>query len=43
MAIENLSAKEQDIVLQCMKATAACVDDCEKHSRLVLELQIYKR
>jgi hypothetical protein len=37
MAIESLSAKEQYIVLQCMKATAAHVDDWEKHSRLGIE------
>jgi len=37
MAIDRLSAKEQDIVLQCMKAAAAHVDDWEKHTRLGLE------
>jgi hypothetical protein len=37
MAIESLSAKEQHIVLQCMKATAAHVEDSEKHSRLGVE------
>jgi hypothetical protein len=37
MAIESLSAKEQYIVLQCMKATAAHVDDWEKYSRLGIE------
>ena len=37
MSIESLSAKQQDIVLRCMKATAAHVDDWEKHSRLGLE------
>ena len=36
MAIESLSAKEQRVVLQCMKATAAYIDDWEKHSRLGL-------
>ena len=30
MAFESLTLKEQDIVLRCMKATAAYVDDCEK-------------
>jgi hypothetical protein len=37
MAIDGLSAKEQDIVLRCMRATAAYVDDWEKHPRLGLE------
>ena len=37
MSIERLSAKQQDIVLRCMKATAAHVDDWEKHSRLGLQ------
>ena len=37
MTIENLSAREQYIVLQCMKATAAEVDDWEKHSRLGID------
>jgi hypothetical protein len=37
MGIESLSAKEQDIVLRCMKATSAHLDDWEKHSRLGLE------
>lgn len=37
MAIESCSAKEQYSVLQCMKATAAHVDDWEKHSRLGIE------
>jgi truncated hemoglobin YjbI len=27
MAIEGLSVKERDIVLRCMKATAAYIDD----------------
>jgi hypothetical protein len=34
MAIESLSTKERYVVLQCMRATAAHVDDWEKHSRL---------
>ena len=37
LGIESLSAKEQDIVLRCMKATSAHVNDWEKHSRLGLE------
>jgi hypothetical protein len=37
MEIKRLSAKEQDIVLRCMRATAANVDDLEKHARLGLE------
>ena len=34
MAIEGLTAKEKHIVLQCMKATAAYIDDREKHARV---------
>jgi hypothetical protein len=37
MSIEGLSAKQRDIVLRCMKAAAAHVDDWEKHSRLGLQ------
>jgi hypothetical protein len=37
MGIESLSAKEQDIVLRCMKATSAHLDDWGKHSRWGLE------
>jgi len=37
MAFEKLSAKDQEIVLRCMRATAAHVEDWEKHSRLGLE------
>src|SRR2546425_5843502 len=37
MAFEKLSAKDQEIVLRCMKATAAHVGDSEKHTRLGLE------
>ena len=37
MGIKSLSAKEQEIVLRCMKATASYLDDWEKHSRLGLE------
>jgi hypothetical protein len=37
MSVEHLSAKQQDIVLRCLKATAVHVDDWEKHSRLGLE------
>jgi hypothetical protein len=43
MAIENLSAREQHIILQCMKATAAEIDDWEKHSRLGIEAMRYNR
>ena len=39
MGMEGLSAKEQDIVFRCMTATAAHIDDWEKHSRLGLEAQ----
>ena len=34
MAFETLSAKEQEIVLRCMRATAAYVADSEKHARV---------
>jgi hypothetical protein len=37
MAIEVLSAKERNIVLQCMKATAAHIENWEMHTRLGLE------
>jgi hypothetical protein len=37
MGIKSLSAKEQEIVLRCMKATASYLDDWEKHPRLGLE------
>jgi hypothetical protein len=37
MAFERLSAKDQEIILRCMKATVAHVEDWEKHSRLGLE------
>jgi hypothetical protein len=43
MGIERLSAKEQDIVLRCMRATAAHVDDWEKHARLGLEANDLQR
>jgi len=43
MAFEALSSKEQDIVLRCMNATTAYVDDCEKHRRLGLEPQELQR
>jgi hypothetical protein len=36
MAFEKLKTKEQEIVLRCMKASAAHIDDWEKHSRLGL-------
>jgi len=34
MAIEHLSEQERDIVLRCIKTTAAYIDDREKHTRL---------
>ena len=37
MPFEKLSAKEQEIVLRCMRATAAHVADAEKHARVGLE------
>lgn len=37
MGFERLSAREQDIVLRCMKAVAVHIDDWEKHARLGLE------
>jgi len=37
MAFEKLSAEDQKIVLQCMRATAVHVGDSEKHTRLGLE------
>jgi len=43
MAFEALSSKEQNIVLRCMKATTAYIDDCEKRSRLGLEPQQLQR
>jgi hypothetical protein len=36
MAFEKLSARDQEIVLRCLKATAAHIEDWEKHSRLGL-------
>jgi hypothetical protein len=43
MAFEALSAEEQEIVLRCMKATVAHIEDREKHSRLGLEPDELKR
>jgi hypothetical protein len=37
VAIESLTVQEREIVLRCMKATAAHIDDSEKHSRLGIE------
>lgn len=37
MSIQSLSAEQQDIILRCLRATAAYVDDWEKHARLGLE------
>jgi hypothetical protein len=36
MPFEKLSARDQEIVLRCMRATVAHVEDWEKHSRLGL-------
>jgi hypothetical protein len=43
MAFEEMSARDQDIVLRCMKATAEHVADSEKHARLGLEPDELKR
>jgi len=43
MAFEALTSKEQDIVVRCMRATAAYIDDWEKHSRLGVEPQELQR
>lgn len=37
MAIESLSDEQRDIVLRCLRATAAYVEDWEKPARLGLE------
>jgi hypothetical protein len=37
MAFENLSTKEQEIVLRCMRATVVYVADSEKHARVGVE------
>jgi len=37
MSFEKLSRREKEIVLQCMKATVAYIDDWEKQTRLGLE------
>ena len=37
MPFGDLTAKEQGVVLQCMKATAAHIEDWEKHTRLGLK------
>lgn len=37
MAFEKLSSKEQEIVLRCMRATAAHVADSEIHTRVGLK------
>lgn len=36
MALEKLGAKEQEIVLRCIKASAVHIEDWEKHTRLGL-------
>lgn len=43
MGLERLSAREQDIVLRCMKAVAVHIADCEKHARLGLEAEALQR
>ena len=43
MAIARLSPREQGIVLCCMKATAAYIDDSEKYSRLGIEADVLSR
>lgn len=43
MAFKALTAEEQQIVLRCMKATVAHIEDWEKHSRLGLEPQELNR
>ena len=43
MGLTRLSAKEQDIVLRCMKAVAVLVDDWEKPARLGLEAEELRR
>jgi hypothetical protein len=42
MAFERLSAREQKIVLRCMRATAAHVAHSEKNARLRLEMSDLK-
>jgi hypothetical protein len=37
MAFEYLSAKDQEIVLRCMKAAAAYLDESEIHTRMGIE------
>jgi hypothetical protein len=39
MTIENLSAKDQDIVLRCMRTVASYIDDREKHPRLGIDAE----
>ena len=36
MTFASLSAKDKDIVLRCMKAASAYIEDWEKHARLGL-------
>jgi len=43
MAFEALSTEEQEIVLRCMKATVAHIEDWEKHSRLGIEPEELQR
>jgi hypothetical protein len=43
MTIKQLTMEHQDIVLRCLKATAAHVDDWEKHSRLGLNADDLQR
>ena len=37
MAIEALTPREQQVVLQCMKAVAVLIEEWEMHSRLGIE------
>jgi hypothetical protein len=43
MAIEELTNKEQKLVLACLKATAVYVDDTEKHSRLGIDGEVLQQ
>jgi hypothetical protein len=43
MAIERLAIGEQGVVLACLKAAAAYLDDSEKHTRLGIEPSALKR
>jgi hypothetical protein len=43
MAIEQLTEDEQAVVLGCLKAATAYIDDLEKHTRLGIEPEVLKR